>query len=269
MRGLRLRLRRGRPASRTRDSPPGRRGRRFPMTGAARTAASARRSTSSPVDSRPSRAGLTVPRRGAAPSAAQAIITAVDDLARTRGWSATTMSDVAAAAGVSRQTVYNEFGTRQALVAGLRDPRDRSAHRRRREPRAQRLARPARRAAGRVRAVPAAGLRRAGGADHRRRCRGRRADPDAHRGRPRGGHRTGSRRLIVEVWPQAPIGRRGDGGRDAGAAGDQPRAAADRRPGHDRSVDHPDDRARSSTRSSAWPTSTAHSSAEGVGASPR
>lgn len=44
------------------------------------------------------------------------IIAAVDDLARTRGWSATTMSDVAAAAGVSRQTVYNEFGSRQALV---------------------------------------------------------------------------------------------------------------------------------------------------------
>ncbi len=44
------------------------------------------------------------------------IITAVDDLARARGWSATTMSDVAAAAGVSRQTIYNEFGSRPALV---------------------------------------------------------------------------------------------------------------------------------------------------------
>ena len=44
------------------------------------------------------------------------IITAVDDLVRARGWSATTMSDVAAAAGVSRQTLYNEFGSRQALV---------------------------------------------------------------------------------------------------------------------------------------------------------
>jgi AcrR family transcriptional regulator len=44
------------------------------------------------------------------------VITAVDDLARTRGWAATTMSDVAAAAGVSRQTVYNEFGSRSALV---------------------------------------------------------------------------------------------------------------------------------------------------------
>jgi AcrR family transcriptional regulator len=44
------------------------------------------------------------------------IINAVDDLARSRGWSATTMSDVAAAAGVSRQTLYNEFGSRPALV---------------------------------------------------------------------------------------------------------------------------------------------------------
>lgn len=44
------------------------------------------------------------------------IIDAVDELARTRGWSATTMTDVAEMAGVSRQTVYNEFGSRQALV---------------------------------------------------------------------------------------------------------------------------------------------------------
>jgi AcrR family transcriptional regulator len=44
------------------------------------------------------------------------IVAAVDDLVRSRGWSATTMSDVATAAGVSRQTIYNEFGSRQALV---------------------------------------------------------------------------------------------------------------------------------------------------------
>ncbi len=44
------------------------------------------------------------------------IIAAVDELARSRGWSATTMSQVAEVAGVSRQTVYNEFGSRQALV---------------------------------------------------------------------------------------------------------------------------------------------------------
>jgi AcrR family transcriptional regulator len=44
------------------------------------------------------------------------VIAAVDDLVRSRGWSATTMSDVAHAAGVSRQTLYNEFGSRPALV---------------------------------------------------------------------------------------------------------------------------------------------------------
>lgn len=43
-------------------------------------------------------------------------MSAVDELVRSRGWSATTMSDVAATAGVSRQTVYNEFGSRQALI---------------------------------------------------------------------------------------------------------------------------------------------------------
>ena len=46
----------------------------------------------------------------------ETIIDAVDELVRSRGWSATTMSDVAAAAGVSRQTLYNEFGARQSLV---------------------------------------------------------------------------------------------------------------------------------------------------------
>jgi AcrR family transcriptional regulator len=46
----------------------------------------------------------------------ETIVAAVDDLVRSRGWSATTMSDVAAAAGVSRQTVYNEFGSRRSLV---------------------------------------------------------------------------------------------------------------------------------------------------------
>jgi AcrR family transcriptional regulator len=46
----------------------------------------------------------------------ETVIGAVEDLVRARGWSATTMSDVAGAAGVSRQTLYNEFGSRQALV---------------------------------------------------------------------------------------------------------------------------------------------------------
>jgi AcrR family transcriptional regulator len=44
------------------------------------------------------------------------IVAAVDELVRDQGWSATTMADVARTAGVSRQTVYNEFGTRQELV---------------------------------------------------------------------------------------------------------------------------------------------------------
>src|SRR5689334_24283363 len=44
------------------------------------------------------------------------VLDAVDELIRARGWSATTMSDVAAAAGVSRQTLYNEFGSRPARV---------------------------------------------------------------------------------------------------------------------------------------------------------
>jgi AcrR family transcriptional regulator len=44
------------------------------------------------------------------------VVGAVDELVRARGWAATTMADVAKAAGVSRQTLYNEFGSRQALV---------------------------------------------------------------------------------------------------------------------------------------------------------
>jgi AcrR family transcriptional regulator len=44
------------------------------------------------------------------------VLGAVDDLVRTRGWKATRMADVAVAAGISRQTLYNEFGSRQELV---------------------------------------------------------------------------------------------------------------------------------------------------------
>jgi AcrR family transcriptional regulator len=40
----------------------------------------------------------------------------VDVLTRTQGWASTTMSHVAEVAGVSRQTVYNEFKNRAALV---------------------------------------------------------------------------------------------------------------------------------------------------------
>jgi len=40
------------------------------------------------------------------------------DLLLARDWSAITLSDVARAAGVSRQTIYNEFGSRQGLAQG-------------------------------------------------------------------------------------------------------------------------------------------------------
>ncbi|GAB2467304.1 TetR/AcrR family transcriptional regulator [Jatrophihabitans fulvus] len=46
----------------------------------------------------------------------ETVVGAVDELTRTRGWAATTMADIAKAAGVSRQTLYNEFGSRPALV---------------------------------------------------------------------------------------------------------------------------------------------------------
>ena len=44
------------------------------------------------------------------------ILDAVDRLVRDRGWASTTMSDVASSAGISRQTVYNEFGSRAELA---------------------------------------------------------------------------------------------------------------------------------------------------------
>jgi AcrR family transcriptional regulator len=44
------------------------------------------------------------------------IIAAVDQFVRTQGWSATTMTQIAEGAGISRQTVYHEFGSRQELL---------------------------------------------------------------------------------------------------------------------------------------------------------
>ena len=41
---------------------------------------------------------------------------AMDDLAAERPWAAITMAEIARAAGVSRQTLYNEFGTRDELA---------------------------------------------------------------------------------------------------------------------------------------------------------
>ncbi|MBV9513249.1 MAG: helix-turn-helix transcriptional regulator, partial [Mycobacteriaceae bacterium] len=40
------------------------------------------------------------------------------DLLLTKDWSAITLADVARAAGISRQTIYNEFGSRQGLAKG-------------------------------------------------------------------------------------------------------------------------------------------------------
>jgi AcrR family transcriptional regulator len=46
------------------------------------------------------------------------VLDAMRDLLGTRDWSAITLSDVAGAAGISRQTIYNEFGSRQGLAQG-------------------------------------------------------------------------------------------------------------------------------------------------------
>jgi AcrR family transcriptional regulator len=46
------------------------------------------------------------------------ILDGMRDLLLTRDWSAITLADVARAAGISRQTIYNEFGSRQGLALG-------------------------------------------------------------------------------------------------------------------------------------------------------
>ena len=46
------------------------------------------------------------------------VLDAMRDLLLMRDWSAITLSDVARAAGISRQTIYNEFGSRQGLAQG-------------------------------------------------------------------------------------------------------------------------------------------------------
>jgi AcrR family transcriptional regulator len=46
------------------------------------------------------------------------ILDGMRELLGTRDWSAITLSDVAKAAGISRQTIYNEFGSRQGLAQG-------------------------------------------------------------------------------------------------------------------------------------------------------
>jgi AcrR family transcriptional regulator len=44
------------------------------------------------------------------------ILDGMRELLLTRDWSSITLSDVAKAAGISRQTIYNEFGSRQGLA---------------------------------------------------------------------------------------------------------------------------------------------------------
>jgi len=49
----------------------------------------------------------------------EALIDAAADILAVRGSAGLRMADVASAAGVSRQTVYNEFGTKNALVRAV------------------------------------------------------------------------------------------------------------------------------------------------------
>jgi len=48
-----------------------------------------------------------------------ALLDAAYDAAVSTGWSQTRMADVAASAGVSRQTLYTEFGTKEGLAQAL------------------------------------------------------------------------------------------------------------------------------------------------------
>lgn len=46
------------------------------------------------------------------------VLDAMRELLGTRDWASITLADVAGAAGISRQTIYNEFGSRQGLAQG-------------------------------------------------------------------------------------------------------------------------------------------------------
>jgi AcrR family transcriptional regulator len=46
------------------------------------------------------------------------VLDAMRELLLSRDWSAITLADVARAAGISRQTIYNEFGSRHGLAQG-------------------------------------------------------------------------------------------------------------------------------------------------------
>src|SRR5579884_3064220 len=49
----------------------------------------------------------------------ESLLTAAADAVTAGAWRRTRMADVAAAAGVSRQTLYNEFGSKDALAEAL------------------------------------------------------------------------------------------------------------------------------------------------------
>ncbi|WP_433304048.1 TetR family transcriptional regulator [Actinoplanes sp. CA-030573] len=62
---------------------------------------------------------LTSPPGSGRTALQETLVAAARELAVARGWGNVRMLDVAKAAGVSRQTVYNEFGDRAGLAAAL------------------------------------------------------------------------------------------------------------------------------------------------------
>lgn len=57
---------------------------------------------------------------GTAPATTrERVVAAALELTVERGWAAVTMAEVAARVGVSRQTVYNEYGSREALAEAM------------------------------------------------------------------------------------------------------------------------------------------------------
>src|SRR5919198_2882408 len=59
------------------------------------------------------------PREAMMPAARESLLDAAYTALARRPWSAVRMVDVASAAGVSRQTLYNEFGSKEGLARAL------------------------------------------------------------------------------------------------------------------------------------------------------
>src|SRR5690606_13349312 len=89
-------------------------GRAPPPRRRARTLASAVGRVKSEPRSRP-----LAPREALMPAARESLLDAAYAALARRPWSAVRMVDVAAAAGVSRQTLYNEFGSKDGLARAL------------------------------------------------------------------------------------------------------------------------------------------------------